>query len=250
MTDASEHQRMSRHSPIIELRRYRLHPNRRDDLIDIFDTHFLEGQERHGMKIIGQFRDLDDPDAFVWFRGFDSMQARHLALTGFYDGPVWHKHRSAANATMIDSDDVLLLHPAREDSDFELPVARSVDHGVKPGSGIFRITTYKLKTPAENGFLDFYKTALTPVLDDAGDRQIALLVSERRENSFTRLPVRLGENVLVSVSRFDSAAAEADFDRALVGRKDFDRIQTKLTTWLIAPLVTARLKPTAGSLLR
>ncbi|RPK34941.1 hypothetical protein EES40_32340 [Streptomyces sp. ADI93-02] len=31
------------------------------------------------------------------------------ALEGFYTGPVWREHRDAADATMVDSDDVLLL---------------------------------------------------------------------------------------------------------------------------------------------
>ncbi|MHC1547252.1 NIPSNAP family protein [Phyllobacterium sp. K27] len=242
--------KISNYSPIIELRRYTLHPNRRDDLIGVFDEYFLEGQERCGMKIIGQLTDMHDPDAFVWLRGFDDMRARHKALTEFYDGSVWAEHRHMANATMVDSDDVLLLHPACEDSDFELPVTRAASHGVKPGAGIFRITTYKLKLPAEKGFLGFYEAMLAPILDNAGDRRIALLASEHSENSFSRLPVRLGENVLVSVSRFDSATAEADFDRSLDRSRDFDEIQPKLTAWLVAPTVIARLKPTSGSLLR
>ena len=40
------------------------------------------------MVIIGQFRDLDNPDSFVWLRGFADMEARKRALTGFYAGPV------------------------------------------------------------------------------------------------------------------------------------------------------------------
>lgn len=244
----TEPAKTSNYSSIIELRRYTLHPNRRDELIGVFDEHFLEGQEHCGMKIIGQFTDMDDPDAFVWFRGFDDMRARQKALTAFYDGPVWSEHRHTANATMVDSDDVLLLHPAYDGSDFELPVSRNANQKAAPASSIFRIATYKLRAPAETGFLEFYKTELAPILDDSGDRRIALLASEHSENSFTRLPVRLGENVLVSVSRFDSAAEEADFDRALADRMDFD--QARLATWLIAPLVTARLKATAGSLLR
>lgn len=246
----NEPAKTSNYSPIIELRRYTLYPNRRGDLIGVFDEHFLEGQERCGMKIIGQFTDMDDPDAFIWFRGFDDMRARQRALTEFYDGSVWSEHRHTANATMMDSDDVLLLHPAYEGSDFALPVSRNANHRATFASSIFRLATYKLQAPAEKGFLEFYKTVLAPILDDAGDRRIALLASEHSENSFTRLPVRLGENVLVSVSRFDSAAEEADFDHALADRKDSDQLQTRLTTWLIAPLVTARLKPTAGSLLR
>ena len=64
------------------------------------------------MAILGQFRDLDRPDQFVWLRGFDDMTARHAALTAFYSGPVWKAHGAAASATMVAVDDVLLLRPA------------------------------------------------------------------------------------------------------------------------------------------
>ncbi|PYL74556.1 MAG: hypothetical protein DMF26_10535, partial [Verrucomicrobia bacterium] len=48
--------------PIVELRQYTLHPGKRDVLIDLFDREFVESQEALGMKIIGQFRDLDNPN--------------------------------------------------------------------------------------------------------------------------------------------------------------------------------------------
>lgn len=99
-------------SQVVELRRYRLHPGQRERLIELFDTHLVEPQEDAGMVVLGQFRDLDAPDSFVWLRGFASMQARLQALQAFYGGTVWQRHRQAANATMIDSDDVLLLRPA------------------------------------------------------------------------------------------------------------------------------------------
>src|SRR5512140_3609405 len=105
--------------PIVELRQYTLHPGKRDVLIDLFDREFVESQEALGMKIIGQFRDLDNPDRFVWLRGFRDMPSRAQALKDFYGGPVWKAHREAANATMIDSDNVLLLHPANPTSGFE-----------------------------------------------------------------------------------------------------------------------------------
>src|SRR6476646_230013 len=85
--------------PIVELRQYTLHPGKRDALIDLF-------------------RDLDNPNRFVWLRGFRDMRSRAQALKNFYGGPVWKAHCEAANATMIDSDNVLLLHPATPTSAF------------------------------------------------------------------------------------------------------------------------------------
>lgn len=96
---------------ILELRQYTLHPGRRDELIELFEREFVESQEEFGARIVGTFRDLGDPDRFVWVRAFPDMATRLAALTGFYGGPSWKRHRDAANATMVDFSDVLLLEP-------------------------------------------------------------------------------------------------------------------------------------------
>lgn len=97
---------------MIELRQYTLHPGRRDELIELFERELVETQEATGMTIIGTFRDLDDRDRFVWLRGFRDMPTRKKALTAFYGGPVWAEHGPQANATMVDSTNARLLHPA------------------------------------------------------------------------------------------------------------------------------------------
>ena len=72
--------------PIVELRQYTVHPGKRDILIDLFDREFVEPQEAVGIKVIGQFRDLDRPDRFVWLRGFHNKTSRAKALTDFIAG--------------------------------------------------------------------------------------------------------------------------------------------------------------------
>src|SRR5687767_15285942 len=47
---------------VMELRQYVTKPGRRDDLIALVDRHFLEGQEAHAMRIVGQFRNPQAPD--------------------------------------------------------------------------------------------------------------------------------------------------------------------------------------------
>jgi hypothetical protein len=59
--------------PVVELRQYTLRPGQRDVLVELFDREFVESQEAVGMELIGQFRDLDRPDRFVWLRGFPDM---------------------------------------------------------------------------------------------------------------------------------------------------------------------------------
>src|SRR3954470_12682512 len=89
-------------SQVVELRQYTLHPGQRDVLIDLFDREFVETQEAEGATVLGQFRDLDDPDRFVWLRGFADMPGRAGALQRFYSGPAWKAGSGRANATMVD----------------------------------------------------------------------------------------------------------------------------------------------------
>lgn len=105
--------------PVVELRRYRLHVGAAPDLLAVFERRLVEAQEQAGMTVAGTFRDEEDADAFVWMRGFAGHEQRTAGLAAFYGGPVWARNAPAANATMIDSDDVLLLratvpaHPPR-----------------------------------------------------------------------------------------------------------------------------------------
>jgi hypothetical protein len=64
------------------------------------------------MIVIGQYRDLDRSERFVWTRGFHSMEARPKKLSAFYDSELWSARRSQANASIDDADNVLLLEPA------------------------------------------------------------------------------------------------------------------------------------------
>ena len=187
--------------PVVELRRYTLHPGTRDTLIRIFDEHFIEGQERCGMRIIGQFRDLDDPDRFVWLRGFADMDARTRALEAFYGGPVWKEHGPAANATMVDHTDVLLLRPAPGTAGFRFdPRLRPEQDSPAVAGGVVVATIDHLdgRTAAE--------TAPGPSgLEEAA--VLARLVTEPAPNPFLRLPVRADANVLVTFSSYAAAGA-------------------------------------------
>ena len=66
--------------PVVELRQYTLVPGARETLIELFEREFIETQEATGMTVIGQFRDLNNPDRFVWLRGFSDMDAWAMQL--------------------------------------------------------------------------------------------------------------------------------------------------------------------------
>ncbi|WP_296737657.1 NIPSNAP family protein [Mesorhizobium sp.] len=196
-------------SPIVELRQYTLKPGQRETLIALFDREFVETQEATGMTVIGQFRDLDRPDMFVWLRGFEDMTARKNALTAFYDGPVWAAHKDAANATMIDSDDVLLLKPAWRGAEFDLRPAAAEAKSMSDDRrlpGFVEISIHHLQPGTEASFAERFRTETLPQMTD-GAQVLAAFITERAENTFPRLPVRAGETVFVAVTAAAGAAA-------------------------------------------
>ena len=107
-----------RMSNVVELRQYTLKPGPRDTLIALFDREFVESQEACGMDLIGMFRDATNPTVSCGCAGFPTWSAAHDRWPAFYGGPVWKANRDAAIATMIDSDNVLLLRPAWDVSGF------------------------------------------------------------------------------------------------------------------------------------
>lgn len=170
---------------VIELRRYVMKPGRRDDLIALFERSFIESQEACGMLPIGHFRDLDDPQSFVWFRGFPDMERRRRALEAFYlESRAWLDNRDAANDTMVDSDNVLLLRPARAHSGFNLQGLRREGGGAYVAAAVFM-----LEEAAPEGLVASFEREVLPDLGRHAGRVVSL-VSEERENDFARLPVR------------------------------------------------------------
>jgi hypothetical protein len=202
-------------------------------LIELFDREFVESQEELGIRVVGQFRDLERPDRFVWVRGFPSMAVRAESLTAFYGGPVWRAHRGAANATMIDSDDVLLLRPAG--TAFERPDGDPV-RGT-PASSVVVATIWYLPGPIGDAAGKFFDEEVSPRLAERGIRPLARLCTEYAENNFPALPVRTGEHVFVW---FASVPAENGW-RELAGLPEHSEV-TRVERLLLAPTSRSALR--------
>lgn len=178
---------------VVELRQYTTRPGERETLISIFDRHLVESQEAEGMTVIGQFRDRRRPDRFVWVRGFSDMKSRHGTLERFYGGPVWAEHRNEANATMLEFHDVLLLKPARPDLAFQLNPNDRPDLGEDRPAEAVLAGIHSLSRPADPEVVSNFEQQLRA----SGVRVDGVFMTEPAPNTFTRLPVREGENVLV-----------------------------------------------------
>lgn len=242
---------MNTFSPIVELRQYTLRPGARETLIELFDREFVETQEACGAQVIGQFRDLDDPDRFVWLRGFADMPSRARALAAFYGGPVWKAHREAANATMIDSDNVLLLRPLAPQTGFDLAgQPRVTVRRREISQELIVATLYAFDAPVDRDFLDFFAEEIGPALAAAGGAPIACFTTEYAANNFPALPVREGEHVFAWFAAFADHAAFARHIAALTGAPEWRALAPSLRRRLLSPPRTLRLSPTARSLLR
>lgn len=233
---------------VVELRRYLLHPGARETLIDLFDGELVEPQEEVGMRVIAQFRDLDRPDVFTWLRGFPDLATRTASLRAFYEGPVWARHRDAANATMIDSDDVRMLRPIHAGAGLPLTTERPARNATAIPPGLIVASLYTLAEPAAGGFSALFERTAVPRLAARGAMPLALLETEPGPNGFPRLPVREGEHAFVWLARFDDPAAHARHLAALDADPAWrDEVYPALARHFAAPPERWRLTPTARS---
>jgi hypothetical protein len=225
-------------SPVVELRQYTLHPGQRETLIKLFEEKFVDPQREAGIRVLGRFRDLDDPDRFVWMRGFRDMPSRADALRSFYGGPVWKAHRNAANATMIDSDNVLLLRPTG---------AASGMPSLEVGTALVVATIYLLKSAVDAEFNRFFETRAMPLLAETGAPVIARFQTEDAPNNFPALPVREGEHAFVWFAAFADAH---DYERHLAGVRGrwMEIVEPELAKRRKSPDHILRLEPVASSL--
>lgn len=249
------HLAMSNHahpqtSSIVELRQYRLHAGKRDALIELFEREFIESQEALGMAILGTFRDLDDPDRFVWTRGFTDMPSRARALHAFYSGPVWQANRDAANATMVDSDDVLLLRVVRAGPGFSSGERKRPPPGASAiPESLVVANIYYFASSVGAPFIEFFERVVSPALLAADIQVGATYVSETSPNNFPPLPIRENERVFVWFSTHRDARGYEHSLARLGQSAEWTSIREELRSKLMREPEVHRLEPTPRSAL-
>lgn len=192
---------------LLEIRNYLLKPNRLEHFIDYFEEHFLASQEAVGMTILGQFRVVNEPNHFVWIRGFQDMEARREALQNFYGGPVWAKYGPLANDMMLEWHNVHLL---RDAASMDLTnglnagrIAADLANGtISLNTGLIAIDFYQVAAPREKAEINILKSYHEQDMPIRG-----LFVAEMSENTFARLPVYQVEDAFVVISAYESEDA-------------------------------------------
>ena len=194
---------------VYELRQYKQNPGMRDALIELFEAQFIESQDCVGSYVLGQFRDLANPNRFVWIRGFTDMDARTCALDAFYTSARWLAHRPAANATIADHTDVLLLRPAGPGLGFRFdPRRRPPPEAAEKPGGLLVATIAHLGAPPTP---DVAAAALGIAQDGRGIC-LAQLVTEPSPNGYPRLEIREDANVTVALAAYSGCES---YERAV-----------------------------------
>jgi NIPSNAP protein len=174
---------------IIDIRDYRLAPGKRDQLIERCETLLFDEQERMGARFVGSFRDADDPDRFVFLRAMPDLETRKRVLTAFYsDGEMWRDNRDEVNSWLVDTDDVLLVHPV---SEFAAPAT---------GPSVVGMYARVGKQPLAGA--DELRLDVEAAIAAAGGRLLVTLETDPAENNYPRHPIREGEHGLVWFATF------------------------------------------------
>ncbi len=160
---------------------------------------------------------------------------------------MWAAHRHAANANMIDSDNVHLLRPAWPGATASLPQHARPEPGTRgAAAGVLQLTTFPLREPATPPLLDFCRHRMAPTLLRGGAHQLAWFCTEHSPNTFARLPVREGEPGLAGLALSGDEAALQSFAGSGAWARD---VAPGLSPHLAAEPEVLRLQPTARSAL-
>jgi NIPSNAP len=76
---------------IIEMRTYKTKPGMRSRFLEIFRSKSIPAHAEIGMKILGPFLSIEDPDTFFFMRGFPDLPSREPMKAKFYDGELWKR---------------------------------------------------------------------------------------------------------------------------------------------------------------
>src|SRR6266516_3123274 len=76
---------------IIEMRTYKTKPGKRSEFLEIFRSKSIPAHEEIGMKILGPFLSVEDPDTFFFMRGFPDIASREPMKAKFYEGELWKR---------------------------------------------------------------------------------------------------------------------------------------------------------------
>ncbi len=94
---------------IIEMRTYTIKSGRRAEFLAIFNSKSVPAHAEIGMKILGPFLSVEDPDTFFFMRGFPDLASREPMKAKFYEGKLWKEELESVLMPLLESYDVVVV---------------------------------------------------------------------------------------------------------------------------------------------
>jgi len=94
---------------IVEMRTYKLKPGMRARFLEIFRYKSVPAHVEFGMKILGPFTSIEDPDTCFFMRGFPDLASREPMKAMFYEGDLWKRELESVVMPMIDKYEVVVV---------------------------------------------------------------------------------------------------------------------------------------------
>jgi hypothetical protein len=94
---------------IIEMRTYKIKSGRRSEFLEIFHSKSIPAHREIGMKILGPFLSVEDPDTFFWMRAFPDLPSRESMKAKFYEGELWKDELENVLLPMLENYEVVVV---------------------------------------------------------------------------------------------------------------------------------------------
>ena len=91
------------------MRTYKTKPGMRSRFLEVFRSDSIPAHTEIGMKILGPFLSVEDPDTFFFMRGFPDLASREPMKAKFYDGELWKSKLENILMPMIEKYEVILV---------------------------------------------------------------------------------------------------------------------------------------------
>lgn len=97
---------------IIEMRTYKTKPGYRSQFLEIFRRKSVPAHAEIGMKILGPFLSVEDPDTFFFMRGFPDLASREPMKSKFYEGELWKRELESVLMPMLEKYEAVVVEDA------------------------------------------------------------------------------------------------------------------------------------------
>lgn len=95
---------------VVEMRTYKTKPGKRAEFLETFRTKSIPAHAEIGMKILGPFLSIEDPDTFFFMRGFPDLVSREPMKARFYEGDLWKRELKQILMPMLEKYEAVLVN--------------------------------------------------------------------------------------------------------------------------------------------